>query len=259
MKRIIYTLLFEDGQFIQSRNFRRQKVGDINWLLKNYNFPFISKHLDEIMIINISKHENNHENFSKVVRQIADKCFVPVTVGGKIYSLEDTKSYFSIGADKIFVNSLLSQSQEEITAIKNYFGSQALVAGVNYYNKDGKIYFANSSGTIDNSINIKEYILNLAKIGVGEVVLQGIHRDGTGFGIDTEILSHIPNQLKIPVVLMGGIGNGNHIADVLSDERVDAISTANLLSFIGNAFALARKNVISCGITIPEFNLDIDI
>ena len=78
MKRIIYTLLFEDGQFIQSRNFRRQKVGDINWLLKNYNFPFISKHLDEIMIINISKHENSHENFSKVVRQIANKCFVPI-------------------------------------------------------------------------------------------------------------------------------------------------------------------------------------
>lgn len=120
MKRIIYVLLYENGQFIQSRNFRRQQVGDINWLLNNYDFPRVSLNLDELMIINISSTDFDHSEFFNVVLKIAQKSFIPLTIGGRINSIEDAERCYAHGADKIFVNTLLRECPPEVIKIKNY-------------------------------------------------------------------------------------------------------------------------------------------
>lgn len=257
MKRIIYTLLYENGSFIQSRNFRRQRVGDINWLLNNYDFPTVSRFLDELTIINISSGNHEIEEFCSVLSRIAISCFVPLTVGGKISSIDDAIRYYENGADKIFINSLLSSNMNEVIKIRNIFGSQAIVGGLNYITENEQIIFADSDGRPDSTRNITTQCDYLARIGVGEVVLQAIHRDGTGFGADLSVLQLLPKNFPLPVVLMGGIGNADHIVEALQEKRVDAISTANLLNFIGDSFSLVRETAIANSISIPKFNMEV--
>lgn len=257
MKRIIYTLIYENGSFIQSRNFRRQRVGDINWLLNNYDFPKVGRFLDELTIINISSDNHDHAEFCSVLSRISQSCFVPLTVGGKISSVDDASRYYEHGADKIFVNSLLSSDMNQVTQIRKIYGSQAIVGGVNYTIENERVVFADSSGKTNAAISISAYCDYLAELGIGEVVFQAIHRDGTGFGVDLRILELLPKDFPLPVILLGGVGNAGHIVEALKEKRVDAVSTANLLNFVGDSFLLVREAAISNSISVPKFNMEI--
>jgi len=259
MKRIIFTLLFENGQFIQSRNFRRQRVGNIVWLLNNYDFTAVSQYLDEIMIIDLSSEEFGRSSFLRVVEEISEKCFVPITVGGKIRKRVDAEIYYRSGADKIFINNILLENRTLVTELSNHYGAQAIVAGTNYVEKEGSHYFVDSVGNVNDNVSLAQYLDFLSTVGVGEVILQAIHRDGTGFGADLSILNLLPAHFNLPVIIMGGIGNGAHIMESLSDVRVDAVATANLLNFIGDAFFKARNMCYDNNIIIPNFNLNVNL
>lgn len=257
MKRIIYTLIYENGSFIQSRNFRRQRVGDINWLLNNYDFPKVGRFLDELTIINISSDNHDHSEFYFALSRISKSCFVPLTVGGKISSIDDASRYYEHGADKIFVNSLLSNDMKEITKIRKVYGSQAIVGGVNYTIENERVVFADSCGKPNVEISISAHCDYLVELGIGEVVFQAIHRDGTGFGVDLRILELLPKDFPLPVILMGGIGKAAHIVETLKEKRVDAVATANLLNFVGDSFLHVREAAISNNISVPKFNMEI--
>lgn len=257
MKRIIYTLIYENGSFIQSRNFRRQRVGDINWLLNNYDFPKVGRFLDELTIINISSDNHDHSEFYSALSRISKSCFVPLTVGGKISSIDDASRYYEHGADKIFVNSLLTNDMKEITKIRKVYGSQAIVGGVNYTIENERVVFADSCGKPNVEISISAHCDYLVELGIGEVVFQAIHRDGTGFGVDLRILELLPKDFPLPVILMGGIGKAAHIVETLKEKRVDAVATANLLNFVGDSFLHVREAAISNNISVPKFNMEI--
>ena len=104
-KRIIFTLLYSDGYFVQSRNFNLQKVGDVKWLEKNYDFKKISYYIDELLVIDISRREKKLNQFLKNVNLITKFSFMPISIGGGINSLEQAKTILSSGADKILLNS----------------------------------------------------------------------------------------------------------------------------------------------------------
>ena len=106
-KRIIFTLIYCDGYFMQSRNFRLQKVGDIHWLKKNYQFQKIAFSLDELIILNASRNKKDMQDFATVVCDLAENVFIPVCAGGGICSVEDADMLFNNGADKIVLNTAL--------------------------------------------------------------------------------------------------------------------------------------------------------
>ena len=110
-KRIIFTLLLSEKNFILSRNFVHQKVGDINWLKKNYNFKSTSNFIDELVIINVDE-KRNHEVFFDVSKKIAKDCFVPITYGGGINNFNIASEMFKNGADKIIINSSTFKNPE---------------------------------------------------------------------------------------------------------------------------------------------------
>ena len=105
--RIIFTLIYEDGKFNQSRNFRLQKVGDVNWLEKNYKFKEIAFSLDELMVLNASKKKKNIGDFAKVLERLVNDVFIPIAVGGGIRCMQDAELLFSSGADKLVLNGVL--------------------------------------------------------------------------------------------------------------------------------------------------------
>lgn len=240
MKRIIFTLLFADGYFFLSRNFRLQKVGDIHWLFSNYDLENITNFIDELVIINLSN--KNKFKFLKTISKISNKTFIPITAGGNINNLDDVEKILDAGSDKIIINSLFFENPQICKKISSKYGKQFLVGSVDYKYIGRKIVIFNSKKKISVDKNLNSWINHLVSNGAGEVILQSIDQDGTGMGLDLKILNQFKKK-QIPIILMGGVGNYEHIFKAIKKKNCDAVSTANLFNFMGNEFYFSRKKI----------------
>lgn len=247
-KRIIFSLIYEDGKFTQSRNFRLQKVGDINWLEKNYKFRDIAFSLDELIVLNASRENKNISEFAKTLERLVDSVFIPISAGGGIRSIEDARILFENGADKLVLNSILHLKPEVVEDIVQQYGSQSVVACVDYKKNGNEIKLYIEDGKTKIPLRLEEYIKHLENLKVGEIYLNSIEKDGTGFGYDFEVIDEVSKYMKIPLIIAGGAGNENHLIDGLKREKVDAVATANLFNFVGDGLVKARERIISKGL-----------
>ena len=124
-KRLIFTLLFSKGYFWLSRNFRLQKVGDMQWLKRNYGFSKISNYIDELIILNVSEDCNSLEEFNKMLKELTKDLFIPIAAGGGIREIDQAKKLLRSGADKIVLNTILfEESRNIVLKMKKEFGQQ---------------------------------------------------------------------------------------------------------------------------------------
>tara|TARA_B110000879_G_C11181039_1_gene518324 strand:- start:823 stop:1590 length:768 start_codon:yes stop_codon:yes gene_type:complete len=251
--RLIFALIYNDGVFTQSRNFRLQNVGDVNWLEKNYKIQDLSFSIDELIIIDATKDKKNITTFTNVVKQIASKVFIPVAAGGGIRCVEDAELLFRSGADKIILNSALYENPKLIKDLSEKYGGQSIIGSIDYrkINKELKVFIKDGTTEIDSNLN--EYLLDIGSIGVGEVILNSINQDGTGFGFDIETADFYAKKNSLPIILMGGAGNSQHLKVGLSIEGVSAVATANLFNFIGDGLPNARTELINEGCNLAKW------
>ncbi len=251
-KRIIFTLIYENNFFNQSRNFRLQKVGNISWLEKNYKFQEIAFSLDELIVLNASKQEKNIELFSKVLNNLLDDVFIPIAAGGGIRTLDDAKCLFDNGADKLVINTILYENRALVKQLVQKYGSQSIVANIDYKKiNDINCVFIND-GKTELDIEFNKYIDEIESLEVGEIYLNSIDKDGTGFGYDLDIMTEF-KHINIPIILAGGAGNEKHLEEGLSIDNVSAVATANLFNFIGNGLPNARKSIIEKKFNIAKW------
>mgnify|MGYP001339976719 CR=1 FL=1 len=240
MKRLIFTLLYKDGYFILSRNFRHQIVGKLSWVFKNYNLEEVTNFIDEIIIIDISKKKKKSE-FYNVVNKISQKTFIPLVVGGGIETMEDVENILKNGGDKILINSLFYSNPEICKQISNRYGRQFLMASIDYsFDKEFKLYIPKDKNFV--KTDIKKHFNSVIANGAGEILLQSIDNDGTGNGLDYKILNALKAR-SMPIILMGGVGNHTHITKGFRLKHCDAVATANLFNFVANEFELVRKKL----------------
>ena len=242
-KRIIFTLLYNDGFFVQSRNFNLQNVGNADWLNRNYNFQQISKFIDELIIIDISRKKKNTNIFLKDVIKISNNCFIPLTIGGGITNLDIAKKYFSFGADKILINGD-HKNNLIIKEIASVYGNQALILTLDYKIIDEKYIIFKNHGSIRINKSFKSYLNEVLDYPSGEIILNSIDRDGVGTGLDLNVVKQLPSRNKKSVILSGGCGNVVHFKSALKNPKVDAVSTANLLNFVGDGLKNAREDLV---------------
>jgi cyclase len=253
-KRIIFELVYDNGFFCHSRNFRLQRVGDVKWLLEAYNFPELASNVDELLIVDASRGIRDTQQFTDVVRLLTKQLFVPLTLGGGVNSVEVAQKLVDAGADKVLVNSAFHSDVEVIRRMVREFGQQFLVAGVDVELNQGDYVTKQLNGSSDPK-PISEIVQILGKEELaGELLIKSIDRDGTGFGMDLGVLNQIPDTLRIPIVLAGGVGEASHMELALRTERISGVATANLLNFVGNGMAAARAKVLGSGIQLAEFN-----
>jgi len=249
-KRIIFTLIYDNGSFNQSRNFRLQKVGNIRWLERNYKFKDIAFALDELVVLNASKKDKSIEDFAETLTKLVDDVFIPVAAGGGIRTLEDAELLFASGADKIVLNTVLYKDKSLVMELVSLYGSQSIVASVDYKRVDNSLKVFIEDGTSELDMNLNEYISYIESLNIGEIYLNSIEKDGTGFGYDLETIIDISRDITTPLIIAGGAGNEEHLLSGLNIEGVNAVATANLFNFVGDGLPKARERLLAENINI---------
>ena len=137
--------------------------------------------------------------------------------------------------------------------IANTFGEQCIIASLDYLNINDNFKFYSKNGSTEINIKPKKIFNTLSKLPIGEIILNSIDRDGTSNGFDFSILKQIPKNFPKPIIYSGGAGNHQHLIDALKKKKIDSISTANLLNFVGDGLQEARKQIIKKKIKLAKW------
>lgn len=257
-KRLIFTLLYSQGYFMLSRNFRLQKVGDLKWLQTNYDFSRISFCIDELIVLDVARGERDLDAFCEVLKELTEGCFVPIAAGGGLRSVSHARALLRSGADKVVVNSPLYDNKNFIHELASEFGQQCVVASMDLKRVAGGTYQAwSEAGGRCLEGSAADWIEQVSRYPIGEIYLNSIERDGTGQGYDLPMLDLLPSAMPKPVILAGGAGNASHLAQGLADSRADAVATAHLFNFVGDGLKKARQSLIAGGVDLPVWDIQL--
>lgn len=233
-----------------SRNFRLQHAGNIEWLKSNYDFKNIAFTIDELIILDVSRGERNIDRFCDHIKAIAEECFVPITAGGGITSHVHARTMINSGADKLVINTALFKSASFVKELVGIYGSQCIIASIDVKKEMDKFEIYVDNGSRSAGIAFSEYIEYIINLGIGEIYLNSMDKDGTGHGYMFDLLAQLNNIANVPIIIAGGAGNWHHLIEGLQHDMVDAVATANLFNFIGKGFPNARKQLLNNGMNL---------
>jgi cyclase len=252
--RIIFTLLFGDGFYNLSRNFRLQRVGDLSWVRENYEFDSIARSIDELVILDVSRATRDHTAFSGQVEQLGKNCFMPIAAGGGIRTTEHAFQLFQAGADKLVLNTPFFTQPNLVEDLVSIFGSQSIIASIDYRHMENgsrRVFVGN--GTEDTGMELADALRKAQFLGAGEIYLTSINNDGTGIGFDLEALRLASEICSVPIIASGGADNPVHLIEGIRAAGTSAVSTAHLFNFMSDGLCEARKQVAENGIPLSQW------
>lgn len=229
-KRIIPCLDVHNGRVVKGVNFVDLKdAGDPVEIAAAYD----KAGADELVFLDITASSDARATVVEMVRRVAQKVFIPFTVGGGIRTIEDFKAILREGADKISVNSAAIDHPELISEAADKFGSQCVVVAIDAKRREDSsgwnIY--KNGGRLDVGIDAVEWAMKADKLGAGEILLTSMDCDGTKAGYDIELTTIISENVSVPVIASGGAGSLEHFYDVLTAGKADAALAASLFHF----------------------------
>lgn len=228
--RIIPCLDVNNGRVVKGVNFvNLTDAGDPVEIAAAYD----AAGADELVFLDITASSDARNTVTDMVRRVAEKVFIPFTVGGGIRTVEDFKAILREGADKVSINSSAINNPQLICDAADKFGSQCVVVAIDAKKRaDGSgwnIY--QNGGRIDTGIDAVEWAMNVNKLGAGEILLTSMDCDGTKNGYDIELTRLISENVSIPVIASGGAGVLQHFYDALTEGKADAALAASLFHF----------------------------
>ena len=250
--RLIPVLFLKDGYLVRSEKFKiHQNLGNPIAQVDRYNLWDV----DELIYIDISENDTYSNkrndtgelkdipnNVVELISIVAKSCFMPLTFGGRIKSIEDISVRMASGADKITINTKALERPEFITQASTKFGSQAIVLSVDYkLNKEGFYKVYSDRGTKETSWNPQDWVIECQKRGAGEILLNSIDLDGLATGYDIKLINSVVNNSKIPIIACGGVGNYKHFQEGIIDGNASAVAAGNIFHFKELAYPLAKK------------------
>ena len=229
-KRIIPCLDVNDGRVVKGINFvNLRDAGDPVEVAAAYD----KAGADEVVFLDITASSDHRATVVDMVRKVAEKVFIPFTVGGGIRTVEDFKVLLREGADKISINSSAINTPELIGNAADKFGSQCVVVAIDARRReDGSgwnVY--KNGGRIDTGLDAVEWAMKANRLGAGEILLTSMDCDGTKAGYDLELTRAVAETVNIPVIASGGAGNLEHFYDALTDGKADAALAASLFHY----------------------------
>lgn len=229
-KRIIPCLDVNDGRVVKGINFANLRdAGDPVEVAAAYD----KAGADEVVFLDITASSDHRATVVDMVRKVAEKVFIPFTVGGGIRTVEDFKVLLREGADKISINSSAINTPELIGNAADKFGSQCVVVAIDARRReDGSgwnVY--KNGGRIDTGLDAVEWAMKANRLGAGEILLTSMDCDGTKAGYDIELTRQIADNVSIPVIASGGAGTKEHFYEALTEGHADAALAASLFHY----------------------------
>lgn len=233
-KRVIPCLDVHDGQVTRGVQFGKAEAGE----LRNVGDPvelalaYNEQGADEMVFFDITATAHERKTIVDVIERAGDQCFMPLTVGGGIRSVEDMNTMLKAGADKVSINSSAIANPKLISEGAEKFGSQCIVVSIDA-KKTGEEQWRvfTHGGRKEAGLDAIEWAKEAVKLGAGEIVLNSIDADGTKAGYDIEVTRRISENVGVPVVASGGAGNLDHMVDVLKEGKADAVLAASIFHF----------------------------
>ena len=247
--RLIPVLLLKNGWLVQSKGFKKyQNLGNPTTAVRRLS-EWAS---DELVYLDISRDgyydirrdDQNYPNrasFLEIIEDVSNVTFMPITVGGKIKTLLDIEKRLTVGADKVMINTEAVNNPRFIEEAAKEFGSQCIVLSIDVKIVGGNYVVMVDGGRKNTNLNPVEWSKKVESLGAGEILLNSIDRDGMRKGYDIDLLKMVSENVKIPVIACGGVGEWKHFGEAFDKTSVDAVAAANIFHYIDQSVYLAKK------------------
>lgn len=247
-KRIIPCLDVKDGRVVKGINFVNLiDAGDPVEIAAAYD----KAGADELVFLDITASSDNRSTVVDMVRRVAEKVFIPFTVGGGIRTVEDFKLLLREGADKISVNSAAIMNPRLIADAADKFGSQCVVVAIDAKRcADGSFHIYKNGGRVDMGIDAVEWAAKAERLGAGEILLTSMDCDGTKAGYDIALTKAISEAVKIPVIASGGAGTKEHFYEALTEGGAEAALAASLFHYKELEIKEVKEYLRSKGVSV---------
>lgn len=243
--RIIPCLLVHKRGLVKTVNFKDSKyVGDPINAVKIFN----EKEVDELMVLDIDATVENREPDFKMIQNLAIECRMPFCYGGGVRTVKHAKKIINLGAEKVAISSAALDNIEILTEIGKAVGIQSVVVVLDIKKKGffGGYEIVTHNGKKSSKVKLNSFLKSLTEIGIGELVINAVDDDGKMEGFDFKLFDYIREQTDMPMTILGGAGNINHIKDAISRYRTIGVAAGSLFVFKGKYRAVL--------ISYPFFN-----
>jgi cyclase len=247
--RLIPVLYIKNGLIVRSEDFSyHQNIGNVVDEAKRYN----DWNIDELVYIDISRDKHydlgrddlsvkSYKSIEEIIIEIAKVCFMPLTFGGGIRTIEDVDFRIRNGADKIVLNTGAFLEPNLVTQTAEKYGSQAVVLSVDYKIEKGDPIVYTNFGQHNTKLTVYDWVKKCEKLGAGEVFLNSIDRDGRANGYDIDTINKVAKITKLPLVVCGGAGSLLDFVEVARKTKVSAIAAGNIFHFTELSYPRAKK------------------
>jgi cyclase len=245
--RVIPCLDVKDGRVVKGVQFvSLRDAGDPVEQARAYD----AAGADELMFLDITASHENRGTILDVVARTADVCFMPLSVGGGIRTVQDARRLLLAGADKISINTAAVENRDLIAACADAFGSQATVVAIDAKRVGDTWRVFTYGGRTDTGLNVVDYAIDAVAHGAGEILLTSMDRDGAKIGYDVELLKQITSAVTVPVIASGGAGNAQHMVDAVKIGGADAVLAASIFHFGELSIAEVKAAMAAQGVPI---------
>lgn len=245
--RIMPTLLHKDLGLVKGVRFDSwRRVGSAMQAVKVYNM----REVDELIFLDISATREGHDPDYELIDDLADECFMPLTVGGGVRTVEHFERLLKVGADKVAVNTALVERPEIVAEAVATYGTQCVVASIDVLRSASGLEVMTRSGTTPTGRDPVDLAVEAQERGAGEILLTSIDRDGTMQGYDLELIRDVADAVTIPVIASGGAGEYRHMAEALLDGGASAVAAASMFHFTEQTPLEAKHHLRGCGVAV---------
>ena len=246
--RVIPTLLWKQFGLVKGIGFDSwRRVGPVLPAIRVYN----QREVDELMLLDIVAHQPGEEPDYVSIADYGMDCFVPLTFGGGIVSIEQVQRLLRAGADKVSVNTFAYERPELISEIASRHGTQCVVGSIDVRRAGEREWTCYShAGTVATGRDVVTWARELEDRGAGELLITAIERDGTFEGYDLALIEAVTNAVQIPVIASGGAGNYQHMVDVVLKAGASSVAAASIFHFTEMTPAGAKAALAAAGIPV---------
>ncbi len=247
--RIIPCLDVKDGRVVKGVQFvDLRDAGDPVEQARVYD----AQGADELCFLDITASHENRDTIFDVVCRTAEQCFMPLTVGGGVRTVDDIRKLLLAGADKVSINSAAVANPEFVREAANKFGSQCIVVAIDSRRAQGRCEVFTHGGRKETGIDAIDWAARMADYGAGEILLTSMDQDGTKKGFDIELTRAVADAVSVPVIASGGVGNLDHLVAGVRDGHATAVLAASIFHFGEYTIAQAKAHLKSHGVAIRD-------